>query len=121
MRRAAVLPLILLANLTALEAKPVKTAQLEQEVAAARSKNDGDAAHRISRLTLSEPLNHEQFQRLKAELPGEQSRAALTAVADMAAFLPAGRDEVLHDPAPGVEDQRRILKAGVAYLTGVVP
>lgn len=119
--RRAVLPLILLANLPALAAKPVKTAQLQQEVAAVRSKHDADAAHRISRLALAERLNHDEFERLKAQLPGEQSRAALTAVADLAAVLPAARDELLPDPAPAVEEQRRILKAAVGYLTGELP
>jgi hypothetical protein len=121
MRRAVVLPLILLTGLQAFAAKAVKTAQLEQEVASAHSKHDADAAHRLSRLTLAEPLNHELFEKLKSELPGDQSRAALTAIADLAAFLPAGRDEILPDPAPAVEDQRRILKEGVAYLTGELP
>lgn len=119
--RRAVLPLMLLVSVTAFASRPVKTAQLEQEVAAVRAKHDAEAAHRIARLSLTERLSLERFERMKAELPGEQSRAALTAVADLAAFLPAPADEKLADPAPDVDEQRRILKAAVEYLTRELP
>ena len=119
--RRSILPLFVLIALPSFAARPVKVAQLEQEVASAHSRHDADAAHRISKLELTQRLGRERLEELKAQLPGEESRAALTMVADLAAFLPPAPESATADASPDADEQRTILKAALRYIADGLP
>lgn len=91
-------------------------AQLEQTVAAARRKPDKDVAKRIAGFELTERLSIARLDRLKARLPGEDSRLALLAAADVAEFLDLPAADILGTPAPDRATQDALLARTADYV-----
>lgn len=121
MRRTA-LCLILLSPATPIfAAHPVTISQLEQRLAALRSKSDSEAALAIGELQLTERLNSARLKELEKDLPGEKSRQVLLAVADASGFLPPPADEIPDRPAPDVAEQKRIMGLVVDYVRNTIP
>ena len=61
--------------------------ELQQILAAAQGKPDEKFAEQLAWLQLSERVSATRLSRWKAQLPGPESRQALTALADVAKFL----------------------------------
>ena len=95
--------------------------QLQRIVSASQTRGDAEAAKRILALELTERLGMARLQQLKAALPGEKSRQALIALADMSAFLPPPAYEVPATAAPDQDSQRRMLALTVKYLAKALP
>ena len=94
--------------------------QLEMSIAAAREKPDASLAQALQELKLTERLSPARFAKLKAELPGENSRQALTVLADSSAFLAVPASEIPSNPAPDPASQRKIMSLVVNYVTQTV-
>lgn len=98
-------------------ASKATAAQLEQTLAAAHGAPDAKVAEQLSGLELTERLSASRFARLKAELPGEQARQALVALADSAEFLNLPAAEIPSTAAPDFAAQRKIMSLVVSYTT----
>jgi len=95
--------------------------ELESAVAAIHRKPDAQAAKRISELNLTQRLSTARLAQLKAELPGEESRLALIAVADASAFLGLPTSDIPVTAAPGRTAQEAILARTEEYLDKTIP
>jgi hypothetical protein len=69
------------------QAKHITVKQLDQGLADAEGKSDQELARWLYSLDLSERLSSQSLQHWKDAMPGEQSRKALTALADASAFV----------------------------------
>jgi len=121
-RRAGVVLLLLLAvRVPGFAARVVNAAQLEQQLAAFRGKTDAEAARQIAELQLSERMSAVRLARLQAGLPGEKSRQALLALADVSAFLSPPAGEISAQAAPPLAEQKRIMGLVVGYVAKTLP
>ena len=121
MRRLAVLILLAGTTLSALAAKRITVAQLEQVLTSARGKPDAEVAQQISDLELTERLSTEKLSQLKAGLPGEKADQNLMILADKSAFLDPPAPETPAKPPPDFAEQRRIMGLAVGYVTRTIP
>ncbi len=99
----------------------VSVEQLEHLLSGAKSKTDGDVARQISALELTERLGAARYQQLKDLLPGEKSRQALLALADSSSFLEPPASDIPATAAPGLAEQRRMLRSPSAILARPFP
>ena len=117
MRR--LVPLVLLASLasTAVAAKRVTVAQLEQALITAHGahKSDAEVAREIGGFELSERLSEASLDRLIAGLDA-QSALALQVLADQSAFLDPPANEMPSMAAPDEAAQQRMIAAGRNYV-----
>lgn len=120
MRRLVVLLLLAGFVLQAWASKRVSVAQLEQTLSAAHGSPDAAVAQQLSGLELTERLSPARFARLKADLPGEKAREALTLLADSSAFLDLPVAEIPATPTPDPAAQRQMMALVVAYVTKTV-
>lgn len=115
--------LILLAGLTkplfAVDHKTVK--ELEVLTASAHRTPDAHLAKQLFALQLTERLTTARLTRLKAELPGEQSRTALLAIADASAFLNLPASDVPVAAAPDRFVQAALLARTLRYVKNAIP
>jgi len=121
MRKLAIVLLITGLALPACAARRVTVDELEQAVAAAQGKLDGQAARQLGDLELTERLSTVRMERLTAELPGEKSKQALRALADESAFLAPPAAEIPATATPDVRAQRRMMAKTVHYLAKTLP
>ena len=98
----------------------VSVEQLVQIISAAHDKADADLAQVLQSLQLTERLSTASLAKLDAELPGDNSRQALTVLADSSAFLAVPAVEIPADPVPDSASQRRIMALVVNYVTKTV-
>jgi hypothetical protein len=61
------------------------------------------------------------LDKLKAELPGDQSRKALLAVADAAAFLNLPAADILHDAPPDPATQGKVMSLAADFVVATLP
>jgi hypothetical protein len=118
------LALLLLPAAMALPAWPaqrVTVQQLENAVAADRAKADKDAAQQLSGMELAERLTTARLEKLKAALPGEQSRQALLAVADASAFLSLPGADIPADATPNSATQGHIMSLADDFVMATLP
>jgi VWFA-related protein len=121
MRHAAVVLIVAAVALQAFAAKQTTVEQLEQIVAASRTKPDAELAQQIVHLQLSARVSAERLTRLLSEANGEKSRRALIALADSSAFLQLPTAEIPREPAPDVAGQKRIMGLVVSYVGKTIP
>jgi hypothetical protein len=125
MRKLALLILLLTAALHALPASEVvaqvSVDELEKTVARNQGKPDEHVARQLSELVLTERLSTARFSRLNAALPGEESRLALAALADTAAFLDLPASEIPATPAPDPAAQQALLDMAAGYVKKAIP
>src|SRR5215472_5847467 len=121
MRSRAVFILFLALAPSAFAARKVTVAQLEQQLAQIRTKPDLEASQQIADLQLTERLSAERLAKLQASLPGEKSREALLALADVSAFLAPPDADLPINPAPAMDEQKRIMGQVVDYLGKTLP
>jgi len=107
--------------LPAAAANKVTVQQLEQAVAAAHARPDKDAAQEIGGLELTERLTTARLEKLKAALPGEQSRQALIAVADASAFLALPSADIPPGAAPDAATQGHIMSLAADFVMATIP
>lgn len=103
----------------AFNVKPVTIAQLEEVLRENYGRRDADVARELSGMSLTERMSSARLDAWKTSLHGRKTRQALVALADASAFLDAPRVDVLANPAPGIEDQKKILMRAVEYLNGL--
>ena len=71
----------------------------------------------LSDLQLIERLNTAKLLQLEGNLPGSHARQALTALADLSAFLSLPPAEIPPTPAPDLAEQRRIMALTITYVS----
>jgi hypothetical protein len=98
----------------------VTAAQLEQQFAGAAQQQDRDIAQRIARMQLTQRVSAARAQRMIVLLPGEKSREALTALADVSQFLDLPEEEVPRDAAPDKAAQKQMLSRTVDYVAATI-
>jgi len=121
MHKAALFLLLGLFPLPASAAKRITVEQLELVLSAAHGRPDDEVARQLSALELIERFNSVKEARWIAVLPGEDSRHALTALADASAFLDPPASEIPAQPAPDLAEQRRMLALTVTYVGKTIP
>lgn len=112
------LPLLLLAAARAQHPAGVTVAQLDQTLAASETAHLSDAAlaQQLAGMELTERLSAADLERLKAGLPGENSRQALVVLADKSLFLDPPAAEIPAQPTPDPVALRQMLVAVVHYV-----
>jgi hypothetical protein len=107
--------------LPASAANRVTVQQLEKAVASYHAKPDKDAAQQIAGLELTERLTTLRLDKLKAALPGEQSRQALIAVADASAFLNLPGADIPPGAPPTAATQGHIMSLADDFVMATIP
>jgi len=115
MRKLAVLLLLTLSAPLAFPAKRVTVEKLEQFLAASKSLSDEKLADRLSNLELNERLSTASLMRWKSQMPGNESRRALTALADESTFLKPPAAEIANKAPLDPEGQRQLLLLASEY------
>lgn len=101
--------------------KAVQLAELEKILAENRRAGDGRLAGILSGLSLAERADETTFSQWNSAFSGAQTRQAMRALADGAAFLPLSAEEAPDAAAPSVAEQRRIITAVGKYLSQMLP
>ena len=120
MRKSALLLLLAAFALPAPAASRVTVEQLQQAVAAAHGKPDKAVAQSLGNLELTERLSTARLERLKADLPGDQARLALLALADASAFLDLPAADVPPVAAPNSATQGQIVSRAADFVMATV-
>lgn len=89
-------------------------AQLTQLIAGSGS--DGQIATQLAGMQLRERLDTPTLERIRAGLPGERSRQALTILADESKFLDPPPAQVDDSPTPDAAATRQMLVQIVSYV-----
>jgi len=120
MRKSALLLLLAALALPAPAASRVTVEQLQQAVAAAHGKPDKAVAQSLGNLELTERLSTARLERLKADLPGDQARLALLALADASAFLDLPAADVPPVAAPNSVTQGQIISRAADFVVATI-
>jgi hypothetical protein len=120
MRKFALLLLLAALALPAPAASRVTVEQLQQAVAAAHGKPDKAVAHSLADLELTERLSTARLERLKADLPGDQARLALLALADASAFLDLPAADIQPVAAPNSATQGQIISRSADFVMATI-
>lgn len=99
----------------------VSVRELEQILATSGGEEDDALAKRLEDMRLSERLSSPLLSLWQKRLRGKKSIAALVVLADKSAFLDPPASEVLSDPVPDPEAQRRMISRTVTYLKDALP
>jgi VWFA-related protein len=94
----------------------VAVAALEQIV-----HSETGLVRRLPNLELTERLSTPRLDALLTLVKGERERQALISLADLSLALPPPPDEIVHQPAPTIEEQQAILERTVDYLVNSIP
>lgn len=105
----------------ALASRPVSLEQLKTLIDSVRSKADADAAWQIGDAQLTERMSTDEQSRLESQLPGDESRKALQAIADESQFEEPPASRVPKLKAPAFPEQKRIMALVVQYVSKVLP
>ncbi len=106
---------------SAFAARRLTVVQLQETLAASRNKTDADLAWIVADLEMSQRISAARLAALMKDLPGEQSRRALTALADESQFLDLPPAEIAPTPTATPEQQRQIMAKILAYLADEIP
>ena len=110
MRRCVLLACFAAVVSPAFAAKRLTVEQLEQVLSAIHSKPDAEIARQLSDLQLTERLSTARASPdSRRDLPGPEARQALTALADLSAFLGLPPAEIPATAAPDFAEQRRVM------------
>jgi VWFA-related protein len=99
----------------------ITVAGLQEQLSTAHALSDGEIAKQLSDLELVERLSDEKLTSWVAELRGKQARQALTALADLSAFLEPPPEEASSDPPPDKNTQRHMISLTAEYLHSTMP
>lgn len=106
--------------LPALAAKPVTVEQLQQILSASKGKADDALAGQIAGLELTERLPSIAEVQLEVELPGEKSRQALVALANISVFLTPPAADIPSTTPPTLAEQRKMMGLAVDYVSKTI-
>jgi hypothetical protein len=98
-------------------AQQITVEQLKEKLASSRAEADEQLASQISEMQLTERPSSQLLVRMKAGLPGDKSRQALIALADVSGFLDVPSAEIPAEAAPDRDRQRQIAAMVVNYAT----
>ncbi len=101
--------------------KKMSVEQFEKLIAENRAKSDHALANSLYDVELTEQLNNVRLQAAAAALPGKESRAALTVIADIAMFLPLPDADLVGDARPDIATAKAIYKSGIDYAEKLIP
>jgi len=96
-------------------------AQLDQALKNAAGSSDGDLARQLEGMQLTEQASLARIDAWTAELHGRKAREALMAMADASAFLVPPPDDILNDPPPSLDEQRKMVALAAEYLNRTLP
>jgi hypothetical protein len=113
--------LLLTTALSAFAAERVTVAELEKTVFGLHRKSDATAARQLAGLQLTERLSTPRLEELQSELPGDEARQALIAIADAAAFLELPASDVPATPVPDRPAQDAILARAMDFVENTIP
>lgn len=102
------------------ETGPVTVAQLGQWLAGAHGQSDGKIAKELGGMNLTEQVSPAQLARWQSALPGRNSREALTALADVSAFLDPPATDMLAAPPPDLKAQGAIFSSAIDYVVNTL-
>jgi len=94
----------------------VNVQQLEELINQLKVRPDKEAAQRLTRLKLSERLTAARLDQLQRSLPGERSRLALLAIANVSAFLAPPAIDIDLRPPPDQNAEKQILSRAVEFV-----
>lgn len=97
----------------------VTVAELNQVLAERTGRHDAELAARLGKMELTERLGSSQLPALLAGLPGDKSRAALVALADLSLFANPPASETPPTPAPDDVAQRAMMARVVDYVARI--
>jgi VWFA-related protein len=117
---AVVLGFVFIA-LPAFSSRRLTLDQLREVLSASRNKSDSVLAWQIASLEMGQRISATQLADFEMELPGDQSRRALLALADESQFLDPPPAELPSLPPPSPEQAHKILSTIVTYVTDVIP
>lgn len=106
---------------TASAAKKMNVDQLEKFIASNKDKGDHNLAGKLYDMELTEQLSEARLATNLALLPGTESREALTAIADIAAFQTVPKVDQISDAAPDAATASAIYKSGQLYVSKLLP
>jgi hypothetical protein len=95
--------------------------QLDQLLAQIRGQSDIRVARQITGVKLTERASMARLAHWETELPGDRSREALMAVADVSAFLTPPPAEMPSLPTPDTQTQKQILTRCRDYVNQRIP
>jgi hypothetical protein len=120
MRKALFLLFMFASVLPIRAAEKVTVEQLEHTLADAHGKRDKDLAKELGNMELSERLSSQRLAKIQADLPGEKSRTALLALADVSAFLKLPTAEIAATAPPDLQMQKLILSRAAEDLAASI-
>ena len=97
-------------------AKVLSVEQLEQWLAANRGKSDAHIAQQLSQMDLSERVSPVRLARWEKTVTGSKTREELMRLADSGAFLKQPAEDILRDPPPDTERQKKMIELAVDYV-----
>jgi hypothetical protein len=100
--------------------KRMSADELEKFIASNMDKGDHNLAEKLGQVELAEQLTEARLTKLQAQVTGSESRDVLTALADLAAFLPLPAGDVSTDAPPDVATTNTIFKSGLNYAVALV-
>ena len=109
MRTIALLACLAAAAVSGSALDRVTVDQLELRLAAAHDRSDQYLAHRLEDLQLTQRLSAARLEKLRAALPGPESRNALLSLADLSEVLELPSGELPPDPSPTSAEQAQML------------
>lgn len=106
---------------SAFAARRLTVDQLQDALAASHNKPDAELAWQIADFEMSQRISATRLTALMKDLPGDQSRRSLIALADESRFLDLPPAEIPPAPAPLPQQQRQMMSRTLAYIANVIP
>lgn len=98
-------------------ASTISIDQMEQLLATLQDKPDAKVAEELKKVQLTERVSLARLTRWESAYPGNSATEELVKLADMSAFLKPPEADIVANPAPDIEAQKRILLLGLHYVT----
>jgi hypothetical protein len=121
MRKLVLLLLVAAVALPESAAQKVSVEQLDQVLAAGKSKPESELAKHLAGLELTERVSSARLSQWEAGLQGFQARQSLAAVADLSVFKQPPSAEIPSTPAPDLDAQRQIMALAADYVSKTIP
>lgn len=94
--------------------KSLTVDQFDQWLAAEHGKSGSKVTRQISKFELSERVSRTRLAQWETEFP--DARDELIAIADASQFLPPAASDVIKDPVPDVDTQKKMLSTATRYV-----
>ena len=121
MLKLALFSLFVVGALPAFAAKRVSVEQLKIILAAIHGKPDQKIADQIAGLELTERLGAAEIAQIESDLPGTYSKNAITALADVAEFLPPPAILIPKSTIPDAAKRDSLIALAANYVNQTIP